>query len=82
MQKGFAMTPDNLRGLSTTCFMLAFISIPLSVVIFFAFSFHDPAQGQRLGIFVGLWPPTLFALSDRLDRYASRKEGDSGARNR
>ena len=29
----------------------------------------DAAHVERFGIFVGLWAPTFFALSDRLNRY-------------
>lgn len=37
--------------------------------------FKDPdaAHGERFGIFVGLWAPTFFALSSRLDRYSVEK---------
>lgn len=30
------------------------------------------AYGERFGIFVGLWAPTFFILSNRLERYAER----------
>ena len=30
----------------------------------------DPAHGERFGIFIGLWAPTFFILTDRFERTA------------
>ena len=30
------------------------------------------AHAERFGIFVGLWAPTFFILSNRFDRYADK----------
>ena len=65
------MSIPALRGLSKLCFVLGFASIFVSILIWFLFKNPDAAHGERFGIFVGLWAPTFFALSDRLDRYAS-----------
>jgi hypothetical protein len=32
------------------------------------------AHAERWGLFIGLWVPSFFALSTRLDRYADRSE--------
>ena len=70
MQKGQVMSPKILTQLGYICFVCGFISIFLSLVIFFVIADVDPPYAQRLGIFVGLWAPTFFALSSRLDRYS------------
>lgn len=67
------MPINMLRYLSTVCFFGGFVSIIVSIAIWFLFKDPDPAHGERFGIFVGLWAPTFFALSDRLDRYVSQK---------
>lgn len=64
------MSPKLLTQLGYLCFIGGFASIIMSLAIFFAFTHVDPAYGQRLGIFVGLWAPTFFALSNRFDRYS------------
>lgn len=46
-------------------FVAGWLSILLSLALWFVFPNNDPATGQRLAIFVGLWPPTLFILSER-----------------
>lgn len=62
-----------MRALSVVCFLAGFLSIIASIAIWFLFKEPDPAHGERFGIFVGLWAPTFFALSNRLDRFASPK---------
>jgi hypothetical protein len=65
------MTPQNLKLLSNVCFVGGFASIVASIAIWYLFKEPDVAHGERFGIFVGLWAPTFFALSDRFDRYAA-----------
>jgi hypothetical protein len=57
-----------LKPLSTFCFVLGFVSILGSIAIWFLAKSPDPAHGERFGIFVGLWAPTFFILSERFDR--------------
>jgi len=64
------MSPKLLTQIGFVCFVCGFISIFLSLIIFFVIDNVDPAYKQRLGIFVGLWAPTFFALSSRFDRYS------------
>jgi hypothetical protein len=40
-----------------------------SIAIWFMSREPDLAHGERFGIFVGLWAPTFFALSTRLERF-------------
>jgi hypothetical protein len=61
----------SCKLLSTICFVAGFVSIAASIAIWFLAKGADPAHGERFGIFVGLWAPTFFALSNRLEKYAS-----------
>ena len=72
------MSPAVPRVLSHACFVLGFASIAASIGLWFLFKEPDSAHGERFGIFVGLWAPTFFALSDRLDRYAARPHTSPG----
>jgi len=67
------MSTANWRILSNVCFVAGFLSVLASIAIWFLFKEPDAAHGERFGIFVGLWAPTFFALSSRLDRYATPK---------
>lgn len=64
---------SQLKQLSNVCFVLGFASIIGSIAIWYMTGgTNDAAQahGERFGIFVGLWAPTFFILSNRFDRYA------------
>ena len=54
--------------LSYVCFILGFVSIIASIAIWFIAKSPDDAHGERFGIFVGLWAPTFFILSDRFSK--------------
>lgn len=65
---------DN-KTLSTACFYLGFASIFGSIAIWISQGGRSgepekSAHGERFGIFVGLWAPTFFILSDRFSRAA------------
>jgi len=70
--------PKTLRVLSDVCFLGGFVSIVGSIVIW---GLHkgsdDDAKAERFGIFIGLWAPTFFILSNRFERYADRSEKHS-----
>lgn len=68
-----AMPTSMLKALSHLCFFGGFASIVAAILVWFLFQSPDPAHGERFGIFVGLWAPTFFALSDRFERYAAPK---------
>ena len=70
---GNAMSTSMLRLLSNVCFVAGFGSIVASIAIWTLMREPDPTHAERLGIFVGLWAPTFFALSDRFDRYATQR---------
>lgn len=52
-----------MKKLSDVCFVAGFLSIAASIAIWFLNKSPDAAHGERFGIFVGLWAPTLFTLS-------------------
>lgn len=67
------MATSTWRALSNICFVGGFVSIVGSIAIWLLTKEPDPAYGERFGIFVGLWAPTFFALSVRLEQYAAAK---------
>jgi len=67
------MSTATLRVLSNVCFAAGFFSVIASIAIWYLAKEPDLAHGERFGIFVGLWAPTFFALSSRLDRYVTSK---------
>jgi hypothetical protein len=64
------VTKSNMRVLSDVSLALGFASIIVSVATWFFRSKQDPAHGERFGIFIGLWVPSFFMLSNRLARKA------------
>ena len=55
------------KKLSLVLFVMGFVSIFVSIAIWYVAKEPDLAHGERFGIFVGLWAPTFFILSDRLN---------------
>ncbi len=69
------MNPSICRTLSTICFQAGMLSVILSIWSWWFFNGETPEQAahaERLGIFIGLWAPTLLILSNRFDRYADK----------
>ncbi len=69
------MKPAQLKTFSNLCFFLGFASIVGSIAIWYLTGGTSPetqAHAERFGIFVGLWAPTFFILSNRCDRYAEK----------
>ena len=65
------MSSKTLKMLSNICFIGGFASIIGSIGIWYFFKGQDSAYAERFGIFVGLWAPTFFVLSARLEQYAA-----------
>ncbi len=61
---------ENLRMFSDVCLFLGFLSIIASVATWFTATKENRAYGERFGIFIGLWVPSFFILSNRLSRKA------------
>jgi hypothetical protein len=69
--------PESLRALSDGCFVAGFASIAASIAIWAVKREEtESAHAERFGIFVGLWAPTFFILSNRFERYAERAEAE------
>lgn len=71
------MKQSQFKQLSTLCFFLGFASIAGSIAIWFltgGTTADAQAHAERFGIFVGLWAPTFFILSNRFDRYAEKAD--------
>ena len=69
------MKPAHLKLFSNLCLVLGFASIIGSIAIWFLAggqAADTQAHAERFGIFVGLWAPTFFILSNRCDRYADK----------
>jgi hypothetical protein len=67
--------PKTLRTLGDACFLAGFASIAASILLWgIKKGGETDAKAERLGIFVGMWAPTFFILSNRFERYASRAE--------
>jgi hypothetical protein len=65
------MNISQYKLLSNLCFLLGFASIIGSIAIWFLAggdSAESKAHAERFGIFIGLWAPTFFALSGRLEK--------------
>ncbi|NDC80310.1 MAG: hypothetical protein EB090_03430 [Verrucomicrobia bacterium] len=80
------MNKEQIQFLSNLCFALGFLSILASILIWFSAGGQFGAPGsadvlnelkrayaERFGIFVGLWAPTFFIISNRLHHYAEKK---------
>lgn len=72
------LSKKTLDMLSNLCFVLGFVSILGSIFMWWITrgdgSIEALAHAERFGIFVGLWAPTFFIISSRLDRYADKAE--------
>ncbi len=69
------MKKPQLKQLSNFCLILGFASIAVSIAVWYLNGGPAPeaqAHAERFGIFVGLWAPTFFILSNRFDRYAEK----------
>ena len=66
----YKITKQNLYLASDLSLALGFVSILASIVAWFTARRDDVARGERVGIFIGLWVPSFFILSNRLARKA------------
>ena len=66
----YKINKGNLYLLSDVSLALGFASILISIAAWFTAKRDDEARGERLGIFIGLWVPSFFILSNRLARKA------------
>ncbi len=66
----YKITKGSLYLLSDITLALGFISIVASVIAWFTTKREHEGHGERVGIFIGLWVPSFFILSNRLARKA------------
>ena len=67
--------PKTLRTMGDACFLAGFASIAASIVAWgIKKGGESDPKAERFGIFIGLWAPTFFILSNRFERYADRAE--------
>ena len=71
----YKITKHSLYVASDVTLALGFISIIASIIAWFTAQPDDKPHGERFGIFVGLWVPSFFILSNRLARKAEELEG-------
>ncbi len=69
------ISADHLRIASDACLVLGFASILASIATWYAAKDPNREHGERFGIFIGLWVPSFFILSNRLSRKAEEIEG-------
>jgi hypothetical protein len=66
----YKINKGTLYLLSDISLALGFVSILISIAAWFTAKHDSEARGERLGIFIGLWVPSFFILSNRLSRKA------------
>jgi hypothetical protein len=67
--------PKALRAIGDACFLAGFASIAASIAAWgYKKGGDTDAKAERLGLFIGMWAPTFFILSNRFERYADRSE--------
>lgn len=71
----YKVTKHSLYVASDLTLALGFLSILISIITWFTAKTDDRAHGERFGIFIGLWVPSFFILSNRLARKAEEIEG-------
>lgn len=75
------MKKEIMQTISNICFVCGFLSIIASILVWYAatnglgplWQNADQAHGERFGIFIGLWAPTFFILSQKFESW-TRKE--------
>ena len=74
LENKLPLSKDALKLLSNVSLAAGFLSIVLSLVSWFSKGGGPRDQAERWAIFLGLWVPSLFALSHRLARAAEEAD--------
>jgi hypothetical protein len=77
MENNLPLKKETLKWLSDLALVAGFLSITFSLISWFSKGSRDRGHAERRAIFIGLWVPSLFALSHRLARAA--EEGNWAA---
>ena len=70
----YKLTKHNLMLISDISLVLGFVSILASIFAWFTTREGGSGHRERSAIFVGLWVPSFFILSNRLARKAEELE--------
>ena len=62
---------------SATMYLAAFASIFLSIGVWFLQRGDDRSHAERLGIFVGLWAPTLMIMGRSMEEAERSDDGET-----
>jgi hypothetical protein len=68
------MNSDTVKTISQGAFVLGAISVIGSAVVFFRGLITGKMHNRDTGLFLGLWAPTLFTISEMLDRISIEDE--------
>ena len=70
--------PEKVGQAAFICYVVSIVSVALSLVLWFIPADEEAkkARGERLAIFVGLWPPTLAIFGKVIEDRA--RHGKSG----
>lgn len=63
---------------SSTMYLATFASILLSIGVWFLRRGEDRPAAERLGIFIGLWAPTLWGMGQAIQQ-SEEQDGDVSA---
>ena len=74
MDNNIPLSKETLKLLSDVALAAGFLSIAASILSWFSKKTADRNHAEHFGIFVGLWVPSLFALSHRLSRAAAEAD--------
>jgi hypothetical protein len=74
LENKLPLSKDTLQLLSSLALAAGFLSIVLSMVSWFSKGGGPRDRAERWAIFLGLWVPSLFALSHRLARAAEEAD--------
>lgn len=80
MSDNHPLMKDFLKTISKICFVCGFLSIIASIIVWYVASNGisplwqnaDSAHGERFGIFIGLWAPTFFILSQQFESWSKK----------
>jgi hypothetical protein len=73
MNNTIPLNQGTLKLLSNLSLAAGFLSIAASMLNWFSKGGQNRDHAERFAIFVGLWVPSLFALSHRLSRAAEEQ---------
>lgn len=74
------MNSKTVKQLSYVAFIAGIVSVLGSAMIYFRGEKDRQEENRQTGLFVGLWAPTLFAISEMLDRLSVEDDSYMGVK--